>query len=180
MSGVVVSVARSTGHDFSKPVVTTISLIEGLGVQGDAHAGVTVQHRSRVRRDPTQPNLRQVHLIHAELLDELAGRGFAVGPGDIGENVLTRGIDLLALPRGAVLRLGAAAVVEVTGLRNPCVQLNRFQAGLMDAVLDRAEDGTLVRRSGIMGIVRTGGEVRAGDAIGVDLPPPPHEPLTAV
>lgn len=156
-----------------------ITLLAGLGVEGDCHAGVTVQHRSRVARDPGQPNLRQVHLIHAELLDELAGKDLAVAPGDIGENITTRGLDLLALPTGARLTIGEA-VIEVTGLRNPCQQLNFFQPGLMYAVLDRDAEGGLVRKAGVMGIVVAGGEVRPGDAIAVDLPPPPHRPLAPV
>ena len=158
----------------------TIRLIAGEGVEGDAHRGVTVQHRSRVRADPTQPNLRQVHLIQGELHDELVPLGFEVAPGVLGENVTTRGIDLLALPRGTVLRLGAEATVEVTGLRNPCSQIETFQAGLLKAVLDRAPDGAMIRKSGIMGIVLVGGDVRPGDAITVSLPAEPHEPLERV
>jgi MOSC domain-containing protein YiiM len=154
-----------------------IRLLEGLGVEGDAHCGATVKHRSRVARDPTQPNLRQVHLVHAELFDELRAKGFAVTPGDIGENVTTRGIELLALPAGAQLRLGIEAVVEVTGLRNPCAQLDGFAPGLMAATLDRDAEGRLVRKAGIMGVVLAGGVVRPGDRIDVALPPLPHRPL---
>ena len=174
------SVSRAAAHAFSKRTEDRIRLLAGLGVEGDAHAGRTVQHRSRVARDPDQPNLRQVHLIHAELLDELRGHGFGVAPGELGENVTTRGIELLALPTGARLTLGASAVVRVTGLRNPCVQLDRFQPGLMSAVLDRDADGDLVRKAGVMAIVLAGGDVRPGDAIAVDLPPPPHAPLRPV
>lgn len=152
----------------------------GLGVEGDAHSGVTVKHRSRVKRDPSQPNLRQVHLVHAELFDELREKGFAVTPGDIGENVTTRGIDLLALPTGARLRLGDAATVEVTGLRNPCVQLDGFQKGLMAATLDKDANGNLVRKAGVMSVVLVGGEVRPGDPITVELPPAPHQSLQPV
>ena len=166
----VVSVSADAAHAFSKPVRAEIVLVKGLGVAEDAHQGVTVKHRSRVARDPTQANLRQVHLLHAELFDELAAKGFTLGPGDIGENVLTRGIDLLGLPQGARLRLGAAAVVEITGLRNPCLQLDRFQAGLMAATLDRDAAGGLVRKAGVMGVVLEGGVVRAGDRITVELP----------
>jgi MOSC domain-containing protein YiiM len=155
-------------------------LVAGIGVEGDAHAGVTVRHRSRVAVDPTQPNLRQVHLVHAELHDELRARGFTVDPGQIGENITTRGLDLLALPTGTVLRLGPRAVVEVTGLRNPCRQLDGFQAGLLRAVLDADERGRPVRKAGIMGIVLRGGPVRPGDPIGVDLPEGPHRPLERV
>lgn len=148
-------------------------------MEGDCHAGVTVQHRSRVTRDPDQPNLRQVHLIHSELLDELASRDLTVAPGDLGENITTRGLDLLALPKGARLTIGEA-VIEITGLRNPCQQLNLFQPGLMYAVLDRDAEGGLVRKAGVMGIVVAGGEIRPGDVIAVDLPPPPHRPLAPV
>lgn len=175
----ILSVATSPTHGFSKPPVAAIELLQGLGVAGDSHHGTTVKHRSRVARDPTQPNLRQVHLLHAELLDELAARGFAVNPGDIGENVLTRGLDLLALGRGTRLRLGAAALVEVTGLRNPCAQLDRFQPGLMAATLDRDADGKLIRKAGIMAVVLEGGPVCPGDAITVQ-PPAAYKPLEPV
>ena len=162
--------SRSPRHRFSKDVVEAVRLVERLGVEGDAHAGATVQHRSRKRWRPELPNLRQVHLLHVELLEELRGQGYDVGPGRIGENVLTRGVDLLALPTGALLRLGDSAAVEVTGLRNPCVQMDRFADGLMEAVLRREEDGTLVRLAGVMAVVRQGGEVRPGDEVAVELP----------
>ena len=149
-------------------------------MEGDAHAGATVQHRSRKRWNPGLPNKRQVHLLAAELLAELNGRGFAVGPGEMGENVTTIGVDLLSLPAGTRLRLGKDAVVEVTGLRNPCVQLDRWQDGLMEATLDRDAHGGLVRRAGVMGIVAAGGEVRPGDPIAVELPDGPHVPLKPV
>jgi len=177
---VVTAVSLSRGHHFSKPNALSIRLLAGLGVDGDAHAGVTVKHRSRVRRDPSQPNLRQVHLVHAELFDELREKGFVVVPGDIGENVTTRGIDLLALPTGTRLRLGETATVEITGLRNPCVQLDTFQKGLMAATLDKDSDGNLVRKAGVMGVVLAGGEVRPGDAIAVELPEGPHRALQPV
>jgi MOSC domain-containing protein YiiM len=173
-------VASSGSHTFSKPAEPVIRLLAGLGVEGDAHAGALVKHRSRVRRDPSQPNLRQVHLVHAELHDELAAAGFTVRPGDIGENVTTRGLDLLALPTGALLRLGPDAVIEVTGLRNPCTQLDAFQDGLMAAVLGRAPDGSVIRKAGVMAVVVTGGEVRPGDPIEVTLPGNPHSPLGPV
>jgi MOSC domain-containing protein YiiM len=176
----VIAVSRSATHSFSKRNEDSIALVAGLGVADDAHQGVTVKHRSRVARDPTQPNLRQVHLIHAELHDALRDAGFVVTPGDMGENVTTRGLDLLGLPTGTRLALGASAVVEVTGLRNPCVQLDRFQPGLMAATLDRDEAGNLVRKAGVMGIVLAGGEVRVGDAIVVTLPPEPHRALAPV
>jgi MOSC domain-containing protein YiiM len=164
----------------SKPGHEWIRLLEGLGVEGDAHMGTTVKHRSRVARDPTTPNLRQVHLIHAELLDELALRGFTVAPGRMGENVTTRGVDLLGLPTGTRLHVGATAVIEVTGLRNPCMQLEGIQEGLMKAVLDRGPDGALIRKAGIMSIVLVGGELRAGDPIALELPAGPHRPLEPV
>ena len=180
MEGVVVAVSRSAGHTMKKPNEASVRLVAGLGVEGDAHSGATVKHRSRVRRDARQPNLRQVHLIHAELHDELREAGFRVSSGEMGENITTRGVDLLGLPMGARLDLGGAAVVEVTGLRNPCGQLNGIQPGLMAATLGRDVDGNLVRKAGIMGVVIEGGEVRPGDPVGVQLPPPPHRPLAPI
>jgi len=180
MAGIVTAVSRSATHTFTKPNASGIRLVPGLGVEGDAHLGVTVKHRTLVRSDPTRPNLRQVHLIHAELHEELRAAGFVIAPGQIGENVTTRGIDLLGLPAGTRLHLGEAAVVEVTGLRNPCRQLDRFQAGLTAALLGRDQNGKLIRKAGIMGIVLAGGDVRPGDAIGIELPPEPHRPLDRV
>lgn len=177
----VVAVHRSSSHSFSKYAEEEgIRLVEGLGVEGDAHAGGTVRHRSRVARDPAAPNLRQVHLLHAELFDELVARDFAVFPGDLGENLTTRGVDLLALPTGTVLRIGPEAEIALTGLRNPCSQLDRFQPGLMAAVLDRDAAGRLVRKAGVMGIVRQGGLVRPGDTIVVHPPAIPGGPLEPV
>jgi MOSC domain-containing protein YiiM len=173
-------VARSAGHSFSKTPQPSVTLLVGRGVEGDAHAGATVRHRSRVARDPSQPNLRQVHLIHLELYDELRAAGFAVEPGDLGENVTTRGIDILDLPVGTRLRLGAEAVVEITGLRNPCAQLDRFRPGLLAAVVGRDARGRVVRKAGVMGVVLAGGELRAGDAIEIELPAPPHRALEVV
>ncbi|KAA2261337.1 MOSC domain-containing protein [Solihabitans fulvus] len=175
--GVVTAVSRSATHTFSKPNADGIRLLAGLGVEGDAHLGEKVKHRSRVARDPNQPNLRQVHLIHAELHDELNAGGFTVSAGELGENVTTRGLDLLGLPTGTVLRLGEDAVVEVTGLRNPCAQIDNFQRGMLAAVVGRDEHGTIVRRAGIMAVVLAGGEVRPGDRVDVDLPAEPHVPL---
>lgn len=176
----VLAVHRSSRHNFSKPTENVIMLVQGLGVAGDTHSGVTVQHRSRVARDPSQPNLRQVHLLHAELFEELARAGFSVQAGDLGENLSTRGIDLLSLPTGTRLHLGACAVVEITGLRNPCSQIDGFQPGLTAAVLGRDSEGQLVRKAGVMSVVLAGGEVRAGDSIGVELPVPPHQRLVPV
>jgi MOSC domain-containing protein YiiM len=180
LSATIIAVASSARHRFSKACVARIELVAGLGVAGDAHAGTTVKHRSRVAVDPTAPNLRQVHLILAELFDELRAKGFTVEPGDLGENVTTRGIDVLSLPQGTLLRLGKDAVVEVTGLRNPCAQIERFQPGLLAAVLDRGPRGEVIRKAGIMAIVRAGGIVRPGDTVTADLPPPPHLPLARV
>ena len=180
MTARVLAVHRSASHGFSKHAEEAITLLEGLGVEGDAHAGVTVKHRSRVARDPSAPNLRQVHLLHAELFDELVARDHAVFPGDMGENVTTRGLDLLALPAGTRLRLGEQAEVEITGLRNPCSQIDRFQPGLTQAVLDRDAQGNLVRKAGVMAVVTRGGEVRPDDTITVALPPQPHRPLQPV
>ncbi len=174
------AVGRSPRHRFSKPAEPSITLIEGLGVEGDAHAGITVRHRSRVARNPAQPNLRQVHLIQSELFAELAIKGFAIAPGDLGENVTTIGIDLLALPVGTILHLGSTAEITVTGLRNPCLQLDRFAPGLMAATLDRAPDGSLIRKAGIMATVRRPGTIHPGDAITITLPPPPHRYLAPV
>jgi MOSC domain-containing protein YiiM len=142
--------------------------------------GVTVKHRSRVARDPTQPNLRQVHLIQSELFDELAAAGYTVQPGELGENITTRGIDLLGLPTGALLHIGGQAVVEVTGLRNPCTQIDDYQQGLVRYVAHRDNAGNIVHKAGIMGIVRAGGAVRPADQIRAVLPEPPHRPLERV
>ena len=180
MTAIVTAVHLSPTHTMSKPTAPAIHLIEGIGIDGDAHRGETVKHRSRVRRDPTTPNLRQVHLIHAELHDELRTRGYDIAPGQIGENITTRDLDLLALPAGARLHLGSDAIIEVTGLRNPCDQLEAIQPGLMQAVLDRDEDGNLIRKAGIMAIVLTGGTVTVGDTIEVELPSEPHRPLEPV
>jgi MOSC domain-containing protein YiiM len=180
MAAIIIALASSGSHTMQKAKRDALRLVAGLGVEDDAHAGKTVKHRSRVARDPSQPNLRQVHLIHSELHDELRARGFPVDPGQMGENVTTRGVYLLALPAGARLHLGASAVVEVTGLRNPCMQLDGIHPGLMKAVLDRDGEGDLVRKAGIMAIVLAGGEVRVGDAIGIELPAEPHRPLAPV
>jgi len=174
----VVAVSRARGHRFSKPNEMSIRLIEGLGVEGDAHMGVTVQHSYHKRKDPLAPNLRQVHLMHVELFDELAQAGFIVKAGELGENITTRGLALLDLPTGARLRIGAA-VVEITGLRSPCSQIDKFQQGLMGRLIDKS--GARVQmKSGVMGVVIAGGDIAPGDAISVDLPPEPHRPLEKV
>ncbi|GAA4173217.1 MOSC domain-containing protein [Gryllotalpicola koreensis] len=175
----VIAVHASAAHSFSKPQADGIELHEGRGVVGDAHYGVTVQHRSRVRADPSQPNLRQVHLMHAELFDGLADDGFRVSPGQLGENVTTRGIPLLELPVGTRLTIGDA-VITLTGLRNPCQQINDFQGGLLKRLTYKDDDGEVVRLAGVMGIVSRSGRIQAGDTIGVDLPAEPHFRLTRV
>lgn len=179
-TGQVVAVAAHAAHAFSKPTAACITLLAGLGVAGDAHCGVTVKHRSRVARDPTQPNLRQVHLLQAELFDELATQGLALAPGELGENITTRGVDLLALPLGTLVHLGAQAVVRLTGLRNPCAQIEAFRPGLLAAVLPRDATGQLQRRAGVMGVVLQGGAVAPGDALRIEPPLPPHRPLERV
>lgn len=180
MNAEVTAVSSSPEHTMSKTPRGEIRLLAGLGVEGDAHLGVTVKHRSRVARNPAAPNLRQVHLIHAELHDDLAASGFEVTPGQMGENVTTRGIDLLGLPTGTRLRIGAEAEVEITGLRNPCAQLDGLQPGLMAATLARSPEGRLVRKAGVMAVVVTGGIVRPGDSVVPTLPPEPHRPLEPV
>ncbi|MDX2007918.1 MAG: MOSC domain-containing protein [Meiothermus sp.] len=176
---VVLALHRSATHTLQKYRQPALTLVQGLGVEGDAHQGVTVKHRSRVAQDPTQPNLRQVHLIHAELHDELRHKGFEVAYGQMGENITTRGIDLLGLPRGTRLHIGQATL-EVTGLRNPCAQLDTIQPGLMAATLDKDAEGNLIRKAGIMTVVLEGGEVLEGEAIRVELPPEPWVRLERV
>ncbi|MCF3123191.1 MOSC domain-containing protein [Streptomyces arenae] len=180
MGAKVTAVSSNGTYSFTKPNRESITLLEGLGVEGDVHAGTKVKHRFRVAQNPDQPNLRQVHLIHEELFDELAQDGYTVAAGELGENVTTRGIDLLGLPTGALLHLGATAVVEVTGLRNPCRQIDDFQAGLMKKVVGRDESGAVFHKSGIMGVVRRGGAIRPGDAVTVTLPDGPHRPMKTV
>jgi MOSC domain-containing protein YiiM len=178
--GIVITVSLSKSHTFSKPSCLSIRLLKGLGVAGDAHMGETVKHRSRVAKDPNQPNLRQVHLMHEELFDELQAKSFIVRPGDMGENVTTRGIDLLGLPTGTRLHLGESAVIEITGLRNPCIQIDQFQKGLMAATLGKDADGNLIRKAGVMSVVLVDGDVRPGDAVRIELPDAPHQPLKPV
>ncbi|MFF7972785.1 MOSC domain-containing protein [Streptomyces sp. NPDC007905] len=180
MGGTVTAVSCNGEYSFTKPNRESIRLLAGLGVEGDVHAGVTVKHRFRVAQDPTQPNLRQVHLIHEELFDEVGESGFRVAAGALGENITTRGIDLLGLPTGALLRIGDEAVVEVTGLRNPCAQIDNFQRGLLKQVVGRGEDGRVLYKAGVMGVVKAGGVVRPGDPIAVELPEAPHRALERV
>jgi MOSC domain-containing protein YiiM len=178
--GLVIAVAKSAGHQFSKQAAPSIEILEGLGVAGDCHAGITVKHRSRVRVDPTQPNLRQVHLIHSELLDELRAQGHQVQPGELGENITTKGIDLLGLPRGTVLHIGPNVALQLTGLRNPCDQIENFQTRLLSKVLVKTADGKFIRKTGVMTIVLCGGSVAPGDEINIALPPEPHLALERV
>lgn len=180
MGGTVTSVSRNAVRSIRKPCAPSIRLVAGEGVEGDVHSGATVKHRSRMVRNPAQPNLRQVHLIHAELHEELRSRGFTVSAGEMGENVTTRGVDLLALPAGTRLHLGDSAIVEVTGLRNPCVQLDGLHKGLMKAVLGRDKHGNLIRKTGVMSIVIADGEVKAGDPVRITLPAAPYRPLEVV
>ena len=180
MSGTVTAVSSNGEYSFTKPSRDSVRLLAGLGVEGDVHAGVTVKHRSRVAQDPTQPNLRQVHLIHEELFAEVGTEGFKVAPGELGENITTRGIDLLGLPVGTLLSIGDSAVLEITGLRNPCLQIDNFQTGLLKQVVGRDEVGNIVHKAGIMSIVREGGVVRPGDTIEAELPSGPHKPLERV
>jgi MOSC domain-containing protein YiiM len=180
MTGTVIAVSISSNHFFSKSQQNKIKLIAGIGIEGDAHAGRTVKHRSRVTKDPSQPNLRQVHLIQTELHDELKDKGFDISPGDMGENITTKGIDLLNLPTNTKLYLGDRAVIKVTGLRNPCAQLDAFQPGLMSAVLDRDAAGRIIRKAGVMSVVVSGGVVKIGDRICIELPPQPYRLLERV
>ncbi|MEU6225873.1 MOSC domain-containing protein [Streptomyces sp. NPDC047042] len=180
MSGTVVAVSSNGVYSFSKPNRDSVRLLAGLGVQGDIHAGTTVRHRSRMAKDPTQPNLRQVHLVHEELLAEVAEQGFEVAPGELGENITTRGVDLLALPVGTLLHIGDDVVLTVTGLRNPCLQIDGYQDGLLKQVVGRDAAGNVVRKAGIMSVVTEGGEVRPGDTVKVELPSGPHQALRPV
>lgn len=176
---IVIAVASDTAHNIVKPVREHIKLVAGWGVEGDAHAGITVQHRYDKRRNPNAPNLRQVHLMHAELFDQAATLGLTVEPGEMGENITTRGIDILNLPRGTHLKIGDA-IIEVTGLRNPCKYLNQIAPGLLKACMAKHEDGTNFPQSGIMGVILEDGEVKAGDEIHIIAPPKPHERLKPV
>ena len=176
----VVAVSKSGQHRFSKRPCDQITLLAGIGIEGDAHAGVTVQHRSRVARDPTKPNLRQVHLLHAELFDEARTEGYQLAPGELGENVLTQGLDVLALSRDTLLHIGSQAVVRITGLRNPCTQIDRFRKGLLKVAVGRDRNGQVVRKAGVMGVVMTGGIIRPDDKIEVELPALPHHALECV
>lgn len=180
MPSTVISLSLSGSHTFSKPTRQSIRLLKGLGVEGDAHCGRSVKHRSRVKADPTQPNLRQVHLIHSELLEKLRTKGFDLHPGDLGENILTQGIDLLSLPRNTILKIGSEAIVQVEGLRNPCHQIDSFSTGLLTEVIETTPEGKVIKKVGIMGTVLEGGTINIGDKILVELPPEPHLVLERV
>jgi hypothetical protein len=178
--GIVKAVSKSSSHTFNKYNCEKINLVKGLGIEGDAHSGKTVKHRSRVARDPLQPNLRQVHLIHAELFEELAENGFDVTAGQLGENITTFDIDLLNLPKNTILKIGQNSEIIITGLRNPCIQIDSIQKGLMKAMLYRDEDGNLMRKSGVMGIVLKGGEIKVGDKIEIKMPKDSFQKLEVV
>ncbi|MGW7226599.1 MOSC domain-containing protein [Streptomyces cyaneofuscatus] len=181
MPGQVTAVSRNEGYSFSKPNRDSISLLTGLGVEGDVHAGETIRHQFRMTYEPDLPNLRQVHLMHEELFDELALKGFEVSAGQLGENITTRGVDLLGLPTGALLHLGEQAVLEVTGLRNPCAKINDFRKGLLGEVFAMDPlSGEFTFKCGVMAVVRCGGTVRPDDSIHVEPPPAPHRPLERV
>ncbi len=165
--GFVVSVSSKETPGVGKVPRTEIVLVAGHGVEGDYHFGTKVRHRSRVAKNPDQPNLRQVHLIHEELFEELASEGITVEAAAMGENVTTRGIALLELATGTRLHLGESAVVELTGLRNPCNQLDAIDERLLPAVGQKQADGSILRKGGVMGVVVTGGVVRPGDVIRV-------------
>lgn len=180
MSGHVIALHRSSTHHFSKQKETSLTLKQGLGIVGDAHMGATVKHRSRVAADPTQPNLRQVHLLHTEMIEDIGQKGLAFQPGDVGENITTHGIDLLSLPRHTRLHIGSQVILSVTGLRNPCSQLDNFLPGLTQAFLGKSADGTLIRKAGVMAIVLEGGEIFQGDEIRVEMPAQPHLVLERV
>jgi len=175
----VMSVNQAARHDVRKTPVAALHLRSGLGADGDAHYGATVQHRYDRRRDPSRLNLRQVHLIGAELLEELGRAGYRIAPGDLGENITTADIDLASLPAATRLHIGSSAVLELTGLREPCVLLDRIAPGLRLAACGERSGETILRH-GAMAIVVAGGEVRAGDAIEISLPPSPHRPMRVV
>jgi MOSC domain-containing protein YiiM len=179
-SPTVLGVFANNAHTFSKQAQAGITLLEGLGVEGDAHCGVTVQHVYDAKKDPSRPNLRQVHLMQAELFDEVNAKGFSVRPGDLGENITTRNLDLLGLPAGTLLHLGEKAVVRVTGLRTPCIQIERFQKGLVEAVFERTPGQPPIRKTGVMSVVVVGGVVHPNDSIVVQLPDGDHRPLEPV
>jgi MOSC domain len=169
LQGTVVAVAADRGHRFSKPTRDRIVLLEGHGVEGDAHAGPFVRHRYLARRRPRVPNLRQVHLIPSELFRSLSEAGFEVAAGDLGENITTTGLDLERMPLGTLIEFGLMAMIELTGLRTPCVLIDRFQAGLKRQVLSSDETGPPFK-CGVLGVVRSGGPVAAGDAARARLP----------
>jgi len=176
----VFAVCLSPTHSMAKPVVDSVTLIKGIGVEGDAHSGKKVKHIYIAKRKPNKPNLRQVHLIHTELHDELSEKGFSVSAGQMGENITTKGIDLLNLPQDTILKIGDSSVILITGLREPCHQLNGVENGLMKAVLGKDENGGLIRKSGVMAVVLEGGEVKAGDEILMEFPDKPFEKLGRV
>jgi hypothetical protein len=176
----VIAVSSSPAYTFSKPNLPSVNLVAGIGVEGDAHSGPLIRHRDLVNQDPTQPNLRQVLLIQQEIFESLAERGHEVGAGHLGDNITTQGLDLHALPTGTRLRLGDTAVVELTGLRQPCPQIDDFQNGLTTVLRHRDAEGDMVQAAGVMSIVLDGGTVKPGDRIELDVPPEPHQPLVYI
>jgi len=179
LDGRVVGLARDGRNGFSKSAMDTICLIQGQGVEGDAHSGPFVRHRYLARRQPRLPNLRQVHLIPSELFEALRNAGYDLHPGDLGDNIATAGLDLETLPMGALLDLGSEACIELTGLRTPCVLIDRFRTGLKRQMVC-SEPVAPRFRCGVMSIVRTGGRLAVGDPIRVRLPPKPWTDLPAV
>lgn len=170
-----VAVSVDGKHRFSKTSRPSIALTSGHGIEGDAHYGPFVRHRYLARRDPSAPNLRQVHLIPSELFDALRTSGYEVHPGDLGENIATVGLALESLPLGTILLLGASATLQLTGLRTPCVLIDRFKSGLRKRL-----EGDAARprfRAGVMATVTKGGDVSPGDRIRTVLPAPPHQAL---
>lgn len=179
LQGIVLAVSADRGHRFRKMPQRDILLVEGHGVEGDAHAGPFVRHRYLARRQPRLPNLRQVHLIPSALFGTLRRCGYEIGAGGLGENVTTAGLNLEEMPLGTRILLGQTASVELIGLRTPCVLIDRFRSGLKQHLLAFAKTGPAFR-CGVMGVVRTGGRVAAGDVARVVLPSPPVRALPPI
>lgn len=180
MNATVISVSRSSGHSFRKACEESINLIEGFGVEGDVHAGKKIKHTFLAKEDPDRKNIRQIHLIAAELFTELKGKGFNVDPGQLGENITTEGIDLLSLPTGTLLHIGNGAVIELTALRQPCIQIDEFQQGLLKEVVYKDSGGNIIRKVGVMGVILVSGAVSPNDEIIVETPDKPHHKLDYV
>ena len=112
-----------------------------------------------------------------EILSELNDKGFSVIPGELGENITTQGIDLLSLPQGCQLHIGKTTIIELTALRNPCVQIENFQTGMLKEVISKDKQGKIMRKLGMMGVVLSGGHVQPNDEITIQLPEQPHKSL---